>query len=224
MNTKSQPSHPQQQNPQIPHNPTNNNNNNNNNNINNNMKNKNNKVIWDCGSSLYDSFELDSFRKQLDSAILNSSRTLSMPRLPSDNNRAPPQPQPQPQQPSKKPTSSRMSRSFQKLLRSVFRAQKPKPDYSSNTSPDPWFFDSPGSSYEDKSGDKYYVVYEKPDINGLNGLGSIPEVSEVNVSPQIGSLARKTMSARFTASASRGSHENQGLNENYKYQVMRYFQ
>ncbi|KAL9230965.1 hypothetical protein vseg_006246 [Gypsophila vaccaria] len=167
---------------------------------------KNNKVIWDCGSSLYDSFELDSFRKQLDYAIVNSSRTLSMPRLPSDNLRGPP-PQPQPQQePVKKPTSSKLSRSIHKLLRSVFRAHKPdknlqKPD----TSPDPWFFDSPGLHE-----DKYYVVYEKANINDglngpnkLNGLGSIPEVAEVTVSPQIGSLPRRTMSDRF-ASTSRG--------------------
>ncbi|XP_020089213.1 uncharacterized protein LOC109710844 [Ananas comosus] len=46
-----------------------------NNNNNNNSNNK--KLIWDCGSSLYDSFELDSFKRRLDSAI--ASRSLSMP-------------------------------------------------------------------------------------------------------------------------------------------------
>lgn len=36
--------------------------------------------IWDCNSCLYDSFELKSFKRQLDSAI--ASRTSSMPRQP----------------------------------------------------------------------------------------------------------------------------------------------
>ncbi|GFP86706.1 hypothetical protein PHJA_000814400 [Phtheirospermum japonicum] len=37
-------------------------------------------VIWDCGSSLYDSFELKALEKLLDSAIL--SKSLSMPLYP----------------------------------------------------------------------------------------------------------------------------------------------
>ncbi|XXG42262.1 hypothetical protein AAC387_Pa01g2582 [Persea americana] len=65
--------------------------------------------VWDCDSSLYDSFELRSFKRQLDSAI--SSRTLSMPRLL------------EVQRPSPNPIkrrSSKITRSVQKLIRSVF--------------------------------------------------------------------------------------------------------
>ncbi|KNA18882.1 hypothetical protein SOVF_066820 [Spinacia oleracea] len=158
-------------------------------------------AVWDCGSTLYDSFELNSFQKQLDSAIINSSRTHSMPRLPSEERRAPPLPPP----PSKKPLASKVSRSFQKLLRSVFRTHKQpnhlKPEYDNSriSSPDPWFMDH----YDDDDqvlekgkmvdGGRYFVVYEKP-----NGLSSIPEVPEVGFSPDISSLVRKTMSARFT--------------------------
>ncbi|KAK2966843.1 hypothetical protein RJ640_027802 [Escallonia rubra] len=84
--------------------------------------NKQQRPVWDCGSSLYDSFELKSFERQLDSAI-TSSRTLSMPHLSNRQPRPPPQ---QPQSPPKK--SSKISRSPQKLLRSVFR-----PKQQSNT-------------------------------------------------------------------------------------------
>ncbi|KAM0030144.1 hypothetical protein Hdeb2414_s0018g00533801 [Helianthus debilis subsp. tardiflorus] len=65
--------------------------------------------VWDCGSSLYDSFELKSLQHQLDSAI--SARTMSMPHL--SHHRKPPPPA------GKK--HSRISRSLHKLLRSVFR-------------------------------------------------------------------------------------------------------
>ncbi|PQM36761.1 uncharacterized protein Pyn_30776 [Prunus yedoensis var. nudiflora] len=47
------------------------------------------RPVWDCGSSLYDSVELDSFKRQLDSAI--SCRTMSMPHL-SDRRVLPPPP------------------------------------------------------------------------------------------------------------------------------------
>ncbi|KAJ0802659.1 hypothetical protein HanPI659440_Chr03g0131441 [Helianthus annuus] len=66
--------------------------------------------VWDCGSSLYDSFELKSLQHQLNSAI--SARTMSMPHL--SHHRKPPPP------PAAK-KHSRISRSLHKLLRSVFR-------------------------------------------------------------------------------------------------------
>ncbi|KAK4422525.1 hypothetical protein Salat_1835000 [Sesamum alatum] len=66
--------------------------------------------LWDCGSSLYDSFELKAFERQLDSAIA-SSRSLSMPHLP--DRRLPPPPL------NKKP-SSKISRSLHRLIRSLF--------------------------------------------------------------------------------------------------------
>uniref|UniRef100_J3MEM5 Uncharacterized protein n=1 Tax=Oryza brachyantha TaxID=4533 RepID=J3MEM5_ORYBR len=38
-------------------------------------------LVWDCGSALYDSYELTSFRRQLDAAVLScgGGRSLSMP-------------------------------------------------------------------------------------------------------------------------------------------------
>ncbi|ONK55453.1 uncharacterized protein A4U43_UnF3210 [Asparagus officinalis] len=60
--------------------------------------------LWDCGSSLYDSFELTSFKQKLDSAL--TSRCMSMPRL-SD-------PYPQTKR------RSRVLRSVNKLIRAVF--------------------------------------------------------------------------------------------------------
>ncbi|KAL8196274.1 hypothetical protein R6Q57_025274 [Mikania cordata] len=45
------------------------------------------RQVWDCGSSLYDSFELKSLQNHLNSAI--SARTMSMPHL-SDCRQPPP--------------------------------------------------------------------------------------------------------------------------------------
>lgn len=104
-------------------------------------KTRSSKQVWDCGSALYDSFELNSFQKQLDSAIISSSRTFSMPRrLPSDDlrRRAPPQ---------KVVGSKKLSGSFQKVLRLVFRSSK--------------------ANYEAR------LEKEKP--NGLSGIPEIPE-------------------------------------------------
>jgi hypothetical protein len=39
-------------------------------------------LVWDCGSALYDSYELTAFKRQLDAAVLGSGgRSLSMPHL-----------------------------------------------------------------------------------------------------------------------------------------------
>ncbi|XP_019160456.1 PREDICTED: uncharacterized protein LOC109157026 [Ipomoea nil] len=96
------------------------------------------KAIWDCGSSLYDSFELKSFERHLHSAI--SSRTLSMPHL-SDRRIIPPPP---PHPYASKKSSSKISRSLQKLLKSVFRPRHHKsaaalseiPEYDDRISPE----------------------------------------------------------------------------------------
>lgn len=76
------------------------------------------RKIWDCDSSLYDSFELISFNRQLDSALLatSTSRCLSMPRL-SDPVRDPVAPCP------KKGTNKAL-KSVRRLIRSVFRSNK----------------------------------------------------------------------------------------------------
>ncbi|XP_021901160.1 uncharacterized protein LOC110817070 [Carica papaya] len=69
----------------------------------------NKRIIWDCGSTLYDSFELNSFRRQLDSTI---SRTLSMSHVPD------------PLPPSVPKKSSKLSRSLNKFFRSVFKFKR----------------------------------------------------------------------------------------------------
>ncbi|CAN6177991.1 unnamed protein product [Urochloa humidicola] len=38
-------------------------------------------LVWDCGSALYDSYELATFTRQLDAAVLACGRSLSMPHL-----------------------------------------------------------------------------------------------------------------------------------------------
>ncbi|KAL3498972.1 hypothetical protein ACH5RR_041704 [Cinchona calisaya] len=143
-----------------------------------------NPPIWDCGSSLYDSFELKSFERQLDSAI--HSRTLSMPHL-SDRRvlgqNHPPSSQ-SPQQMSKK--SSRIARSFHKLIRSVFKPKGQNGNNNNNSSP---FFPAKDQSRQDG----FYVVYEKSGV-----LSTIPEVPELDgLSPEIKSLVRRTASDRF---------------------------
>ena len=128
--------------------------------------------IWDCDSSLYDSFELKSFKRQLDSAIVSSSRTFSMPHL--SDLRQPPPPPPA----SKKP--SKLSRSFNKLLRSVFRS-KPHPQSLFRVQEQPFFF------------------YDKSDA-----LSTIPEASEIDyagASPDFNSLVKRSTSDRFSASS-----------------------
>lgn len=133
--------------------------------------------VWDCGSSLYDSFELKSFTRQLDSAL--STRTLSMPHL--SDRKAPLPPQP-PAPVSKKP--SKISRSFQKFLRSVFRSKVPNssPLFQEGSQDGFYFFDSSGS---------LYTIPEVPET-GVEGAGVLPEFN---------SLVRKTASERFTASS-----------------------
>nr|AAG43553.1 Avr9/Cf-9 rapidly elicited protein 194 [Nicotiana tabacum] len=141
--------------------------------------------IWDCGSSLYDSFELKSFERQLDSAI--ASRSLSMPHLPDrrilipSSNSQQQQEQQQTQPISKK--SSKISRSFQKLLKSLFRQKQ-------NNSP---LF----SGHKQSIGDGFYVIYDKS-----GALTTIPEGPECdNLSPEIKSLVRRTGSERFTVAS-----------------------
>ncbi|KAA0044891.1 putative inactive serine/threonine-protein kinase slob1 isoform X1 [Cucumis melo var. makuwa] len=142
-----------------------------------------NSPFWDCESSLYDSFELNSFKRHLDSAI--ASRTFSMPHLSSSNGHhhqasLPTPPPPRTCVPSK--ASSKFSRSFSKILRSLFR---PKPN--SNT---------PIFRAQDQPRDGFYVFYE------VGSLSTIPEVPEADfgagLSPEISSLVKKTASERFT--------------------------
>ncbi|KAL0408048.1 UNVERIFIED_CONTAM: hypothetical protein Sradi_1739200 [Sesamum radiatum] len=134
-------------------------------------------LLWDCGSSLYDSFELKAFERELDSAIA-SSRSLSMPHLP-DSRLAPPPP-------SNKKPSSKLSRSLHRLIRSVFRHRN-----DNSTKGNAGFVQGEGFNY---------VVRDRS-----AALSTIPEGPEFDgVSPEIKSLVLRTASDRFTSSTSIG--------------------
>ncbi|TKY71017.1 hypothetical protein E2542_SST07312 [Spatholobus suberectus] len=120
--------------------------------------------LWDCGSTLYDSFELDSFKRQLDSAMANSPRTLSMPRLPERPLHALPEQPPPSSVMSRK--SFNFSRSFNKFLRSVFKSN----NKSSTTS-------TSFQVAEKYSKERFYVVYDKSGPV----LSTIPEGPELRL-------------------------------------------
>ncbi|CAI0441604.1 unnamed protein product [Linum tenue] len=149
-------------------------------------------TVWDCGSALYDSFELRSFEKQLDSAI-NSGRTLSMPHLP--DRRVAPDPAPSNTAPLQHPpknnraTSSRISKSVQRFFKSVFVKAT----------------SSGGGNKQQKEEDKkqrVYFVYEK--TGGLCTIPEGPESDGFGLSSNIKSLAKRSASERFTAATAVG--------------------
>ncbi|CAA7028364.1 unnamed protein product [Microthlaspi erraticum] len=167
---------------------------------NNNISNKKTSShVWDCGSSLYDSFELNSFKRQLDSAIsASSARTMSMSHLP--DRRLPPldslspKSYPPPATTSSsvaKKHSNKISRSLQRFLKSVFRPKQHQ-SLSSSSTPSSPVYKAAGHRGGDK--DRYYVVYDKS-----GSLTTIPESTEREVGPEISSLVRKTVSERFPA-------------------------
>lgn len=161
--------------------------------------------VWDCGSSLYDSFELNSFKRQLDSAIsASSARTMSMShlpdrRLPLLNSLSPESPLPPPPVTScsssgNKKHSNKISRSLQRFLKSVFRPKHHQTLSSSSSTPSSPVYKGAGhGGVGDR--DRYYVVYDKS-----GSLTTIPESTEKEVGPEINSLVRKTVSERFPAS------------------------
>ncbi|KAF7828160.1 putative serine/threonine-protein kinase pats1 [Senna tora] len=154
------------------------------------LQSSNPKKLWDCDSTLYDSFELNSFKRQLDSAIANSSRTLSMPHL-SDRRVLTLQPPPSSTLLSKSKKPFKISRSLHKLLRSVFKPNNNKSSRSSSS-----VLEVPAQ----KSKDRYYVVYDKSGPV----LSTIPEVPPefeniAAISPEINSFVRaRSASERFT--------------------------
>ncbi|CAH8368696.1 unnamed protein product [Eruca vesicaria subsp. sativa] len=172
---------------------------------NNSMKNKKESShVWDCGSSLYDSFELNSFKRQLDSAIsASSARTMSMShlpdrRLPLLNSLSPESPRLPPPDTScsssgNKKHSNKISRSLQRFLKSVFRPKHHQRLSSSSSTPSSPVYKGAAHGSGDK--DRYYVVYDKS-----GSLTTIPESTEKEVGPDINSLVRKTVSERFPAS------------------------
>ncbi|XP_057443747.1 uncharacterized protein LOC130735891 [Lotus japonicus] len=142
---------------------------------------------WDCGSALYDSFELNSFKRQLDSAIANSHRTLSMSGLP-ERRRTPPEPtlRPPPSDLAMSRKPFKISRSFHRFLRSVlFKSSK-----STTTS-----YQVP----ENYTKDGFYMVYEKSTGSVLSTISEVPEFEfgATALSPEISSLVRRSASERF---------------------------
>ncbi|XP_076894726.1 uncharacterized protein LOC143547104 [Bidens hawaiensis] len=127
------------------------------------------REVWDCESSLYDSFELKSFEQQLDSAI--SSRTMSMPHLTSSSSVLRQPPLSDRKSASKKP--SRLTRSLNKLLRAVFRTR------------------------HRSSKDEAFYVYDTS--SALSTILELPEtMPEFDVlSPDMKSLATRARSDRF---------------------------
>ncbi|XP_047177804.1 uncharacterized protein LOC124844835 [Vigna umbellata] len=143
--------------------------------------------LWDCGSTLYDSFELNSFNRQLHSAIAKSplTRTLSMPHLPERSLHALPV-QPPPPSIAMPRKFFNFSRSFQKLIRSVFKSN------NKTTTTTSFSFHVP----EKYSKERFYVVYDKSGPV----LSTIPEVPEFEIgapSPEISSLVRRSSSERL---------------------------
>ncbi|WOL08288.1 hypothetical protein Cni_G17041 [Canna indica] len=74
-----------------------------------------NKLIWDCGSSLYDSYELKSLTKQFDSAL--AARCFSMPHYSLTTGSSPSSPA---RAPKKRPS---FAKSIRKMIRSVMRSK-----------------------------------------------------------------------------------------------------
>ncbi|GER26816.1 Avr9/Cf-9 rapidly elicited protein 194 [Striga asiatica] len=127
-------------------------------------------ALWDCGSSLYDSFELKSLEKQLDAAI--ASRTMSMPHL-SDRRLLPPPP---PANLTNRKTPSKISRSLHRLIRSVFGQRSNRDDCRQNRAGEGFYTDYGRSG-------ALSTIHEGPEFDGL--------------SPEIRSLVRRTASDRF---------------------------
>ncbi|KAI9174974.1 hypothetical protein LWI28_025547 [Acer negundo] len=148
------------------------------------MEKRSQSLVWDCGSSLYDSFELNSFKRQLDSAMV--SRTQSMPHLSDNHHRSAPLP-PQlplplpPSVPKKSSSSSKISRSIQRLLKSVFKSKQSS---------------SSMLKLKDRSN---WILYDK--TGALTTIPEVPEMDFGGLSPEINSLVRRTASERISAAS-----------------------
>ncbi|KAL9679061.1 hypothetical protein QQ045_016915 [Rhodiola kirilowii] len=169
--------------------------------------------VWDCGSTLYDSFELNSFNLHLDKAINSSSsfRTLSMPHLP--DRRAPLPPLPVMTITKHQPVHkkfNKVSKSFHKFLRSVFgysntinqgRSQESKLYRDVNhTGPNDPLNTKPLQKSTERKKDGFYVY---DGSKSMRVLTTIPETQEINgqpkVSPDATPAVRRAVSERFTA-------------------------
>lgn len=139
------------------------------------------KKVWDCESTLYDSFELNSFNRQLDLAISSSARSMSMPHLSHTPSLAPSVTTSS--STNKQQSPNKISRSLGKLIKSMFRQKESNATFKA------------GHSGVDM--DKYYVVFDKK-----GSLTTIPESGESTemVGSDFNSLVRKTTSERIPRS------------------------
>ncbi|QCD85115.1 uncharacterized protein LOC114176053 [Vigna unguiculata] len=167
--------------------------------------------VWDCGSTLYDSFELNSLKRELNTAIANSPknrRTLSMSHLPErclSLQLHHPQP---PIMSENKPF--KISRTFHKLLRFVFKSSNKlrtsSTSCSRSTTPTSNTTFQVAEKYSNK--DRFYVVYDKsePVLSTIPELPEfeLPEFEVAVLSPEIASFVRKSASERFMATAAIG--------------------
>lgn len=137
--------------------------------------------VWDCESTLYDSFELNSFNRQLDLAISSSARSMSMPHL--SHTPSPPPSVTTSSSTNKQQSPNKISRSLGKLIKSMFRQKESNATLKA------------GHSGVDM--DKYYVVFDKK-----GSLTTIPESGESTemVGSDFNSLVRKTTSERIPRS------------------------
>ncbi|XP_004503636.1 uncharacterized protein [Cicer arietinum] len=163
------------------------------------------KAKWDCGSTLYDSYELNSFKHQLNSAIANSPRTLSMPHLPQRSSTLHHEPTSSHLN-NNNPSTFKISRTFQKLLRFLFKsAGSIKSNKVSSSSCRSNSFRSAAEKYPKEDHRRLCVVYDKYESEPVV-LSTIPE-SEFEIaglSPDISAFVRKSVSERFTATATIG--------------------
>ncbi|XP_039806685.1 uncharacterized protein LOC120670606 [Panicum virgatum] len=141
-------------------------------------------LVWDCGSTLYDSYELAAFTRQLDAAVLACGRSLSMPHLPSA---APPPADAQLQGagPGRRRRRGRLPALLRRLFSKVLRLRLP----------------APGAA----RGAAYRTGNDGAGSPWSGALTSIPE-EQSSSSPEMGSSSpvepgaralRKTQSERF---------------------------
>lgn len=162
----------------------------------------------DCGSTLYDSYELNSFKRQIDSAIANSPRTHSMPHLPQRTLQLQVQPQPQHHEPTSSlvinnKSTFKISRTFQKLLRFVFKSSGNKSNKVNSSSSS---YSNSFRSYPKDQEQRLCMVYDKYESEPIL-LSTIPELPDFEIaglSPDISNFVRKSSSERFTATANIG--------------------
>lgn len=128
--------------------------------------------VWDSGSTLYDSFELHSFKRHLDSAI--ASRSFSLRQCSTTDSDWPRAPLAK--------ASKRISLSVRRFLRSVFttKSNAPAPE-----SPD---IQKRRTSVDGRS----RLCRQRGRLDTQKGYGDLPE---------LGSFVRRTVSERFTANS-----------------------